>query len=194
MGNYTFFRSQSTRQRFSSGQSPKSRGSRESKPAPLSKAAASNNRYANFTSVLCNSAECCRISNLEELMEDPLEDVCESLHHEVDTNKLSDNQRRKMTQMFRLQEEEIDKQSRLSQPLPVVSSSMESGKNSRTVHSLTNKPNTVRNQNKIKLDEPKKRQTTQEKSRGSKFDSIMRNIETHRLSQQEKGTEIIHQT
>ena len=128
------------------------------------------------------------------MTEDTLEDVCESLNQEVDTNTLSDNKRRKMTQMFRLQEEEISKQSRLSQPLPVVSPSMDPGNNSRRVYSLTNKPNTVKNQTKIKLDEPKKRQTTEEKSGGSKFNSIMKNIETHRLSQQEKGTEIIHQT
>ena len=132
------------------------------------------------------------------MTEDTLEDVCESLNQEVDTNTLSDNKRRKMTQMFRLQEEEISKQSRLSQPLPVVSPSMDPGNNSRRVYSLTNKPNTVKNQTKIKLDEPKKRQTTEEKSGDSKFNSIMKNIETHRLSQrlsqQEKGTKIIINT
>lgn len=118
-------------------------------------------------------------------MEDTLEDLCETLNEEVD-DKLSRWQRRKISQALRLRASKIESEFGLSQNDTSGSDALQDSdvETPSRVQSLS----CVSSFNAFPspVDVPRNRKTTDERLRQSKFHSIMKDIESHRMSQQQK--------
>ena len=116
-------------------------------------------------------------------MEDTLEDLCETLNEEVD-DKLSRWQRHKVSQALRLRASKIESEFGLSQNDTSGSDADHDVETPSRVQSLS----CVSSFNAFPspVDVPRDRKTTDEKLRQSKFHSIMKDIESHRMSQQQK--------